>query len=84
MLLVLRLLLPIDLLGDDLVLLVHIDNVDETFLVSSVQLLFLLVPTDAGVDTFIRILHSNLLCTFCGLKPLEFLVVTDCEDKVFA
>jgi hypothetical protein len=69
----------VNFLSDNFVFLVDIDDVNETLLISCVEFTLLLVPTDTGVAAFIRVLHGNLLGSLSCLKPLQFLVVTDCE-----
>ena len=81
-LIILRFLLPVNLLSDHLVLLIDVDDIYVALLISRVQLLLLLVPTYRRIYAFVRVLHRDLLGSFCGLKPFQFLVKTDRENEV--
>ena len=81
-LIILRFLLPVNLLSDHLVLLIDVDDIYVALLISRVQLLLLLVPAYRRINAFVRIFHSNLLSPLCGLKPFQFLVKTDRENEV--
>ena len=72
------------LLANELVLAVDIYDVDVATLITSVELLILIVPAEARKDHFVWVVQLVvcLTLTLSCLKPFERLIVADREDEV--
>ena len=71
-----------ELLGDNLVLVVDVDDVDVAFVVCGIQLVLLVVPADAGVKGLVWIGDAVLLFALCCFEPFEVLIIANREDEV--
>jgi len=75
-------LLLAELLGDYLVLMVDVDDVDVALVVCGIKLVLLVIPADTGVKGLVRVGDTVLLFTLCCFEPFEVLIVADCEDQI--
>lgn len=80
------------MLAEQLVFLVDVDDVDVSFLVGGIQLLFgvwimfLVIPAHACKDALVRVgkFIVGFALSLSSFEPLEFLIVTDCENKILS
>ena len=73
-----------ELLTEKLVFLVDIDDKNVAFLISSVELLLLIIPAQAGEDCLVWVAQLVMSGSFplCSFEPLQCLVVTDSENQI--
>lgn len=66
----------------DFVFFVDVDNVQESSVVCSKELLLDRVPKHASVDGFVWIFKFNLFLPLRGFKPTQSLIIADRENEV--
>jgi hypothetical protein len=71
-----------ELLGDDLVFMVDVDDIDVAFVICGIELMLLVIPADAGVKGLVWIRDAVLLFALCCFEPFEVLIVADREDQI--
>ena len=72
------------LLAEKFVFLVDIDHIDVTLLIGSIELLLLVVPSEACEHSLVRV-GKLIVCaalSLCSFEPLKSLVIRNCEDQV--
>ena len=73
------------LLAEELVLLVDVDDIDVALLISSIQLLLLVVPAQARENSLVWIVELVMSRSFFFLscfKPFQGLVIANCENEI--
>lgn len=66
----------------DFILLINVDDIEESSVVSSVQHLIDWVPEKASVNCLVWVHKFDLLCTLSGFEPAKGLVIRYSEDQV--
>jgi hypothetical protein len=70
-------------LNYDLVLLVHVDNINESLFIGCVKFLLQIVPVYACVAAFLRIFECDELFVALGhLKPHQLLILSNGEENI--
>jgi hypothetical protein len=70
-------------LNYDLVLLVHVDNINESLFIGCVKFLLQIVPVYACVAAFLRIFECDELFVALGhLKPHQLLILSNSEENI--